>query len=232
MDERSPNLRDKLMSVLPVFVTGTGVITLLGAAGILAWHVFGMDGEGNETLRFIALIIVFMAALAATAALFVALRLGNPGEAFGLPAGSIRALIAVGIMILFVVFGMPVLTPMSDSSIERINARVPQAELSQTIRSYRDQGFLVAVIDPGTPDTRNAAGQAVPGTVAQLKIVGRLPSRSPDQVDLTKQLLTAIITLLTTVIGFYFGSRSSTEAMREASGARERTPIENPSRPA
>ena len=222
MDEEATprTLTSRMAELAPFVMAAIGVVVLLGAAGLLAWHVFGTQGSGaeSETMRFIALLILLMVALTAAAVLFASMNLGNSAEAFGLPAGSIRALLALGIMMLFLVFGMPVLSSSNESPIERVATQVPAAQLADTVRSYRDQGYLVAVADPGSPGTTTETGAVAGATNARLTIIGRLPSRSPDQVDLTKQLLTAIVTLLTTVIGFYFGSRTSTEALREVGG--------------
>jgi hypothetical protein len=194
------------------------VIVLVGAAGFLGLKVFtGSEGD-TDTLRFIALLIIFMVAMATTAALFVILKMGNAGEAFGLPSGSIRALLAMGIMMLFVVFGLPVI---SSDGVEVVTDQfaVAQEQLSDTVRLNREQGFHVQIVRPGTAATGTPPAGGVPAIV---RIVGRIPAQSAAQLDLTKQLLTAIITLLTTVIGFYFGSRSSTDAIREQADAADR----------
>ena len=215
MDENpSATMWGRISVLIPYAVTAIGVIGLLAAAGFLAMYVFGAQNgstEAPETLRFIALLIMFMVALAATAAIFVSLRMGNATEAFGLPSGSIRALLALGIMILFVVFGMPVISSEGEP-IEPVKFNVPHERLSDTIRSNHEQGFQVQIINPGAAATSTPPAQSQPATV---RIIGRLPTQSGAQLELTKQLLTAIITLLTTVIGFYFGSRSTTDGIKE-----------------
>jgi hypothetical protein len=187
-------------------LAAAGALALLVvAAGYLTYRVF-QNGD-SATLQFITLLILFMVALAATAALFVALRLHNTGEAFGLPSGSIRTLLAVGIMMLFVVFGLPVISTKGEY-VQPVRVEIPYERLTETVRVNREQGFYVQVLNPG------AAGSS-----AVIRIIGTVPTQTAAQLDLTKQLLTAIITLLTTVIGFYFGSASSTDGMREAAGA-------------
>jgi hypothetical protein len=205
-----------------VYVIG-GVLTLVAGSAVLigtiAWDFLGASSSADTTFRFIALLIIFMTALATCAAVYGGLRLGNPLEAFGLPTGSIRALLAIGIMILFVVFGLPLVSNDTSGSTREALVLVPKAELTQAIQMHRDQGLTVIVTDYGADPATNPAGQLVPARSARLRIFGNPTPRSPEQMDLAKQLLTAIVTLLTTVVGFYFGSRSTAEIARDAEAA-------------
>jgi hypothetical protein len=180
-------------------------ILLIGCVGlgVYSWLVPNRD----ETFNFIALLIIFMTALAASSIIFVSLKMGSNEEAFGLPSGSVRALLAIGIMILFVVFGLPVVSSHSEELSSR-QATVPAEQVAEVMRLNKEQGFLVRVLS-----STGAAG--TPGARTQLEIV-QMNSVTAAQMDLNKQMLTAIITLLTTVIGFYFGSRSATDGMAAA----------------
>lgn len=211
-DPSAGSFSGKIIAIIPYAVTIVSVVLLIAAAGFLGYLVFSRGDEDTAILRFIALLIIFMVALAATAAVFVSLKMGNSGEAFGLPSGSIRALLAMGIMMLFVVFGLPVISNRGEE-VQPVRQPVAYERLDATLRMNREQGFYVQILDPGAAPTATA-----PSREAVIRILGRMPNQSAAQLDLTKQLLTAIITLLTTVIGFYFGSRSSTDAMREAAG--------------
>jgi hypothetical protein len=210
----------------------------LGAlfAGSLALGFFALKvGTQSDIFRFIALLIIFLTALAASSALYTGLSMGSRDEAFGLPSGSMRALLAIGIMILFVVFGLPMITP-RQTEVSAKEVSVPVEQLAATIRLNREQGFEVRILDPGVagtassapsqpPAQKGAAGntaapapatapaKAGPARPAKIEIV-RMTSASAGQTDLNKQMLTAIITLLTTVVGFYFGSRSATDGAR------------------
>lgn len=99
--------------------------------------------------------LVFAAALGGLAALFSWLRISEHPHALALPEGSVRALIALVLVVLFVAIA----------------------------------AFLFTHLDG---------------------------KHSPAQVDLAKQIFTTIATVLVTIIGFYFGSRSTAE--RRGSG--------------
>lgn len=193
-----------------------GLLVLVGGSVGLGLFAKAL-GTHSETFRFIALLIIFMTALGASAAVFAGLRMGNSAEAFGLPGGSVRALLAIGIMILFVVFGLPVVNPPLADPIGTRQVPVPAAQVDADVSLYRAQGLTVLILDRGAAEVApTATTPSVPARPARLEISGRPELRSSAATDLAKQLLTAIITLLTTVIGFYFGSRSATEAIRDA----------------
>jgi hypothetical protein len=186
-------------------------VLLLGCIGLGIYAAINPDRD--ETFNFIALLIIFMTALAASSIIFVSLKMGSDQEAFGLPSGSVRALLAVGIMILFVVFGLPMVSPSDPKELSTGTVRVPAEQVDRLIELNSQQGFVVRVRDPGVAATPAPAPGAPAPRLASLEIV-RLNSVSGEQWDLNKQMLTAIITLLTTVIGFYFGSRSATDRIR------------------
>lgn len=186
-------------------IWGAMVLLLLGCIGLGIYSI--ANPEHNETFNFIALLIIFMTALAASSIIFVSLKMGSNEEAFGLPSGSIRALLAIGIMILFVVFGLPVVSSQPEALSTRPTT-VPTEQVAEIVRLNQEQGLIVKVLG-----STGAAG--TPGAQTRLEIV-QMNNVTDAQMDLNKQMLTAIITLLTTVIGFYFGSRSATDGMASA----------------
>lgn len=199
-----------------------------GAIGLFAGTVMMLPTmlwarEGDSALWFVALLVLMTAALTLTAMVFNGLSLADAGEAFGLPSGSVRTLLAVGVMVLFAVFGLKFFAGadkhdsaprLSEKAVEQVE--VPAARLQDEVARYEKNRFVVVVTAPGRAASAN--GRDDPGANAKLSLYTLESRRSPEAIDVQKQLLTAIITLLTTVIGFYFGSKSAGEGLRNRGG--------------
>jgi len=193
-----------------------GVIGLLAVCAVLALMLWTGGNNNDSALWFVALLVLTATALTLTAIVFGGLKLNDPSEAFGLPSGSVRTLLAVGVMVLFAVFGLKFFGDTSQGAVNEkafVETTVPVARLADELARYKDAAVLAVVVSPG-----KAASGADPGTDAKLNLYAVKPRRAADAVDAQKQLLTAIITLLTTVVGFYFGSKSAGDAVRAQTG--------------
>jgi hypothetical protein len=122
--------------------------------------------------------------------------------ALGLPEGSIRAFLTIGLLVLVAVFGTFIYFESGKSATYTVvRSDVPVAspdELQALIKSVGDKfvvipkGETVDVVS-ATPDTTRA--------------------------DVAKQLLTMIATALTTVLGFYFGTSAAAAGAASGSSA-------------
>lgn len=121
--------------------------------------------------------------------------------ALGLPEGSIRAFLTIGLLVLVAVFGTFIYFESGKSaSYTIVRTDVPVAspdELASLVKSVGDKFVVIpkgktADVVSATPDTTRA--------------------------DVAKQLLTMIATALTTVIGFYFGTSAATAGAAASSG--------------
>jgi hypothetical protein len=197
------------------------VILLLGAIG-LGFKL--SNGLSTVEFGFIGLLIIAMAGLTTTAVVFTGLRLGTRDEAFGLPNGSIRALLAIGIMVLFVVFALPVVDPSNDN--EKLvtdtplipGVEVPLARLSDETKRYEAEGLAVVILDYGKVAQAGTNGAvAVPERPAKIRVYAKPAAMSREAAEASKQLITALVTLLTSIVSFYFGSKSVVDATRDPS---------------
>ena len=158
------------------------------------------------------------AALAGTAILAIglvalivlsrAVGIVEPSSALGLPPGSIRALLALGLAIVFVSVASWVLGGLFDPTGRVISeVQMPRTEVEAFRKSYSDKDFIIGQttvpVQSGTP------------TDVVVKVYMK---RGEDQglLDMAKQILTISATVLVTVVGFYFGSNSSSEVLKSA----------------
>jgi len=185
------------------------------AAGLLLL-VFGFSAVlslSTQTARsnpiwFIGMLIIFASSLALIAVVFRWLGLAAPAEAFGLPAGSIRTLLAAGVMVLFAVFGLQTLVVkagLGEKSLGDAAFVGTTAELQAETERYRKLG-IAAVVDSMDKDG------------AKLKLYRIEPPKPAETIDMEKQIITALVTLVTSVVSFYFGSRTA-ETSRDGAGA-------------
>jgi len=178
--------------------------------------------DHSNPFWFLALLVIFSAALALIAVVFRWLGMAAPTEAFALPSGSIRTLLAVGVMMLFVVFGLAAVSINDSGFVSRVSeqpiatAMAPSASaaLAAEIQRYERQG-IAAVVEQADASS------------AVLKLHRIEHYKPAETADMQKQLITALTTLLTSVISFYFGSRS-VEAVRSAI-KRDSAPSPSPS---
>jgi cell division protein FtsB len=197
-----------------------GVVGLLAICAVLGFTLLFPARTGDSALWFVGLLVLTATALTLTAIVFGGLNLNDANEAFGLPSGSVRTLLAVGVMVLFAVFGLKFFgsadtqageSRLADKPFAQVE--VAPARLADEVERYKQsQSVLPVVVSPG-----RAASGADAGANAKLSLYLLKAGRPAEAVDAQKQLLTAIITLLTTVVGFYFGSKSAGDGLRARS---------------
>lgn len=176
------------MKSLPATVVALiAVVILIG----LGWLV--LQGKVADEYR-ITIIAVFsiaamFALIAFLAAMYQSVTLSTNTQALGLPEGSVRALIALGLIVVFTVITLFMLARLT--SIEDLCNR-----LTTTLAAVKDAN----------------AGAAAKDAIAVVS------ARQQAAQDLAKQLLTMLGTLLAAVSSFYFGS-SATSAATTAGAA-------------
>lgn len=200
----SPATVEKNQRITGLVVAGGLLLLAFGFSGVLS---FRTSLQHSNPIWFIGMLITFAASLALIAVVFRWLGLAAPAEAFGLPAGSVRTLLAAGVMVLFAVFGLQTLNVnagLTDQTLGNAMFKGTTAELQAEVERYRKIG-LAAVIEGIEQDT------------AKLKLYRIEPAKPAETIDLEKQIITALVTLVTSVVSFYFGSRTA-ETVRDGSG--------------
>lgn len=124
-------------------------------------------------------------------------------EALGMPEGSIRALIAVSLILMFAIIGVTILyAGMAGDPVDSNGLTTAEIDRLENV-----QIVSISVVDPA----------ASPGT-ERFNIKAR-PELSDAAHDFGLQLLTTVSTLVVAVAGFYFGSRAVSQGAKTAAAA-------------
>ncbi len=172
-----------VLSLPPWLTTGSGTIVILLVAGLVAVML----------LLYLGTMILRTAGLA------------TRSEALGMPEGSIRALIAISLILMFAIIGVTVLyTGIGGEPIQ--SNGISAAEMD---RLTNVDIIAITVVNPA----------ASPGA-ERFNVTAR-PQLSQTGHDFGLQLLTTVSTLVVAVAGFYFGSRAVSQGAKTAAAAQE-----------
>jgi len=171
---------------------------------MLTATVMSPAGNSEILLPILAItgIVSLLLALTVVAILFAKFGLADKAQALGMPEGSVRAVIALALVVLFAIISVYLYRSFADGCKEVARFQVPNQESANALVQAAAQpssSFDVLVIPP-------AKGQSGPYLVIYSARVSREAS------EFAKQLLILIGTLVTSVASFYFGARTVASA--------------------
>jgi hypothetical protein len=175
-----------MIAILLIYV----IIIIIPSGKLPAEIVLGVE----LVIGVIALIVslVFMTVI------FKSLNLTNPENSLGLPEGSIRAVIALSLILIFMISSVflyyQVGHPATYTSVNVTEAQI--ANISQ--------GTIVSIQRGGTYNNESVFNVT-------------FLANNQSSVDIAKQIITTVSTLVVAIAGFYFG----TKAVSVAKGAVE-----------
>ena len=185
-----------------------GIAAVLGGAVLVGAVIYGFitlygeegPSKGLEGVVLLVAGFVTVALLLYLGTLILrALDMGAPGEALGMPEGSIRALIAMSLILIFAIIGIQVFAAGS-AGTELMSTGLTQAQID----GLRADGAIVISQILQTP---------VPAApAAPLYDVTTRTVMTQEAHDFGLQLMTTVSTLVVAVAGFYFGSRAVSQA--------------------
>jgi hypothetical protein len=202
-DERLPEL--PLMRVALLVVA----IALLLAGDVLT-YVLLSNGSSDGVVGFREIVVLIGGFGTLTLLLYLgavilrAIDLGSPSQALGMPEGSIRALIAMSLILIFAIVGFVVLKGSAGQA--STSHGLTQAQID-TLRT----GGATVVTQDLLPV---AAGAPAPSAGLERYDVAVIQPMTADAHNFALQLLTTVSTLLVAVAGFYFGARSVAQAQK------------------
>ena len=209
-------------------------LTILALVALVVISSFSTkDSLGYAALTGTAILSVGLISLIV---LSRAVGIIQPTAALGLPHGSIRALLALGLAIVFVSVASwtlgglfsPVgalvteVTVYSDAERDSYWERYPASDYivresaSQKSKSPATAATTspAAAPDAATKDATKDAGTKVSSFPRDLQVYLRRAGAEQGLLDLAKQILTISATVLVTIVGFDFGSNGSADAAR------------------
>ena len=197
-------------------VSGTRILSIaavLGGAVLVGAVIYGFitlygeegPSKGLEGVVMLVAGFVTVALLLYLGTLILrALDMGAPAEALGMPEGSIRALIAMSLILIFAIIGIQVFAAGS-AGTELVSTGLTQAQID----ALRADGAIVVSQALLTP---------VPAPPAEpLYNVTTRTVMTQEAHDFGLQLMTTVSTLVVAVAGFYFGSRAVSQATTSVS---------------
>jgi hypothetical protein len=164
------------------------------------------DGGGSLALLAIGGVVVLILLLTAVAMIFSILQLTNGTQAMGLPEGSIRAVIALSLIVLFAILSVFLYQGVSAGS-RIVNNMVPETLRMQLVREHAAQEVQSVLLKDkdGTP-LQSAAKENL------YDVSYRITNTTAD--DFAKQMLVLLGTLMTAVTSFYLGAGTATTAAK------------------
>jgi hypothetical protein len=147
------------------------------------------------TIILLAGTIAFIAILNITVAIFAALGLSTPEHSFGLPGGTIRAVIALSLILIFIISSLFLFSQLKSTT----KVEVPGLTEEQVEEIPGDE---ILAKKPNETDST-------------LFDVDRLIKNNETSEDFAQQILTTVSTLVVAVSGFYFGSRATSTARKD-----------------
>lgn len=205
-----------------VIVTfGVGIFTVIGLALLLGGvGPFGKISNTPEarTGVLIVLAVSIMALLLFTvSAGFRALGLSTKDEALGLPSGSVRAFIALMLIMIFAVLSVYAVRLVGEGLYNY--AGLMTLGEAEALALARSEGFMIEKVSQD--DARTVAlkeGFVIEeGDLGNLFRVWQIRPISDGGDRLAQQLVTTVATLVVAVAGFYFGASNVRESLQQHS---------------
>jgi hypothetical protein len=152
-------------------------------------------------------LVVLLIAVAGLVAVFWMFGLSKRNEALGMPANSVRALLALIVLVMLATLGTQFFNAMSSPAVEVATFTNVKASDVEAIKGTE---FVAIVL------SRDPVSDLLSGKIFR-------PSSTAAAQDLAKNIASALLTLLTAIISFYFGTQAAREGARGVTEQQSKT---------
>ncbi|WP_404926299.1 hypothetical protein [Mesorhizobium sp. ORM16] len=184
-------------------IVGIGMLIVFFALMSLIYFVGEWKVTDSIALPALAItgIMVLLASLALVAVTFSYMGIGDKTQALALPEGSVRAVIALCLLVLFAILSIYLYGKLANP--------LPIQSLAELTASDKDN--LIKSLSPG--DVVSVAGSDAKGFTVYVR-----QSVRPESIDFAKQILVMLGTLVASISSFYFGSRTAEASVSKVMG--------------
>ena len=196
-------------AVIVTLIVVLVVVLVFASKYLLGITAVGV-GRNEVTLPLLAIggVVVLILILTIVAAIFWFLDLTDRNQAMGLPEGSIRAVIALSLIVLFAILAVYLYEGISTGGQTNTLANLSDADRVQFIKDHPTAKDLQAVL---VTDKGGQPLKSPDGTPKNLYTV-TYRSANPTGDDFAKQLLVLLGTLMTAITSFYLGAGTAVSA--------------------
>lgn len=193
---------------------GAGLVLVLFPCGALFFGSSLLAKNPEVGLPILAIfgIMILFGSMALVSTLFNRLNLSDAREALALPPGSIRAAIALALIVLFSIISIMLFQSMAKPYIVH---SLDSTDKAAIVGNVANRVLAVITVDCPPPKPRASTSQAAP-VPAPVTVpvdvcydVHLVQPPGQDAFDLAKQLLIMIGTLMTSVTSFYFATQAT-----------------------
>jgi len=202
--------RDVMNDIDKTRISMGGVVLLLAIGLIYAVNSMLNLHDGGKSeivLPVLAItgIVMLLAALSLVSLAFGFFGLSDKSQALALPEGSIRAVLALSLVVLFSILTVFLYQNLASAGPQRKVENLTSAQREDFLKQNKDANLRDVVVIPVSVKDKEG------NDTTAYTISYRDPKNQPAD-DFAKQLLIMIGNLMTAMVGFYFGARTAVSA--------------------
>ena len=196
------------------------IITAIAVVPIIILLYMWYEGPSSSTTGLSAIlifgVIALILVLALLALVFRGVGLADKEQTLGLPEGSVRAIIALSLILIFMISSMFIYSQLQNGgTTEYKYTGITQQQLDNISKT----GNIVSI---SRLNETNANNQTLFDATQLVSTV------STEATDIAKQIITTVSTLVVAVAGFYFGSKA---VGKDKADGEEKEPVKEVSTP-
>ncbi len=217
---RPPASSRRVLDLLGGGAVGVGLVLVFLPALTMVWNVEWFEKHRSVGLPVLAIlgIMILLGTLSLVAMLFSSLKLTDASQPLALPPGSMRAAMALSLIVLFAIISITLYQsivnggePYRVDGLRLAERNALVAASPSRVMQTSEEVCAVAPVPPSAPSSAPAVEGAapVPCAEADRRFAVVLRAAAPEEaVDLAKQLLILVGTLMTSVTSYYFAART------------------------